>query len=262
MRRRLRQLDSLANTAAIRGVLSELKERCPSLSNLPDRKFRKLLLSIRHLETYSAKDTKRGRPTIFERELLDEVRSHLKAILSRETRDRISIQTFIGHYVPILDWPENVVRALERGDLSRLEAAQVARLTAYRLGVRQHEAAKIRVEIIYNHVRGKGSQTALREKVREALGELTLVSSEKMTEAVLQVDDWLRIDPEDRRHLFYEQMKDFFFALRDIRPEEIDDAMIDLMTRRADELMEVVHSIHLRRKQQAEKEKANNRFLI
>ena len=262
MRRRQRQPDSLANSAAVRGVLSELKERCPSLSKLPDRKFRKLLLSIRHLETYSAKDTKRGRPTLVERELLDEVRSQLKAILFRETGDRISIQTFIGHYLPILDWPEDVVRALERGDLSRLEAAQVARLTSYRLGVRLRDAAKIRGEIIGNHVRAKGSQTALREKVREALGELTLVSSEKMTEAVQQVDDLLRIDPEDRRHLFYEQMKDFFFALREIRPEEIDDAMIDLMTRRADELMEVVHSIHLKRKQQAQKEKGNKRFLV
>jgi len=121
------------------------------------------------------------------------------------------------------------------------------------------EAEKIRGEIIIGHVRSKGSQTALREKVREALCELTLVSSEKMTEAVERVDDLLRVDPEDRRHLFYEQMKDFFFALRDIRPEEIDDAMIDLMTRRADELMEVIHSIQLRRKQ---KEKPSLKFTI
>jgi hypothetical protein len=210
----------------------------------------------RRRSTYGRTDT------LFERELLDQVRSQLKAILFREAGDRISIQTFIGHYLPILDWPEDVVRALERGDLSRLEAAQVARLTSYRLGVRLRDAAKIRGEIIGNHVRAKGSQTALREKVREALGELTVVSSEKMSEAVQQVDDLLRIDPEDRRHLFYEQMKDFFFALREIRPEEIDDAMIDLMTRRADELMEVVHSIHLKRKQQAEKEKANIRFFV
>ena len=233
--------------------MSELKKRCPSLSSLPDRKLRKLLISVRHLETYPATDTNRGRPTNFDRELLDNVRLHLKAILSRDTRDRISIQTFIGHYLSILDWPENVVTALARGDMSRLEAAQVARLTAYRLGVKPREAVKIRDEIITGHVRSKGSQTALREKVREALGELTLVSSEKMTEAIERVDDLLKVDPKDRRHLFYEQMKDFFFALRDIRPEEIDDAMVDLMTRRADELMEVVHAIQLRRKQPKEK---------
>ena len=259
MRRRQRQPDFLANPAAVRGILSELKERCPSLPDLPDRKLRKLLLSVRHLETYSATDTNRGRPTIFERELLDEVRSHLKAILTRETGDRISIQTFVGHYLPILDWPENVVTALSRGDLSRLEAAQVARLTAYRLGVKPREAARIRDEIIGNHVRSGGSQTALRERVREALGELTLVSSEKMTEAIQRVDDLLRVNPEDRRHLFYEQMKDFFFALREVRPEEIDDATIELMTRRADELMEVIHSILWKRKQ---KEKTPVKFTV
>jgi hypothetical protein len=104
------------------------------------------------------------------------------------------------------------------------------------------------------------SQTALREKVREALGELTLVSTEKMTEEVQKVDDMLRIDPEDRRHLFYETMKDFFFGMRDIRPEEISDAEIDLLTKRADELMGIVYSIQMRRKQQAEK--ANKRFVV
>ncbi|MGH8500604.1 MAG: hypothetical protein ACRERV_17590 [Methylococcales bacterium] len=239
--------------------MSQLKDRCPSISGLPDRKLRKLLLAVRHQETYSATDTRRGRPTKFERELLDEVRLHLKAILSRETGDRISIQTFVGHYLPILDWPENVVTALARGDLSRLEAAQVARLTADRLGVKPREAVKIRDEIIMGHARSAGSQTALREKVREALGDLTLVSSEKMTEAVERVDDLLRVDPEDRRHLFYEQMKDFFFALRDIRPEEIDDAMLELMTRRADELMEVIHAIQWKRKQ---KEKPPLKFTI
>jgi hypothetical protein len=241
----------------VRAVLSELKRRCPSLSTLPDQKLRKLLLSVRHLETYPATDTKRGRPAKFERGLLNDARRHLKAILSRETGDRISIQTFIGHYVPILDWPPDVVTALARGDMSRLEAAQVARLTAERLGVKQREAAKIRDEIITGHARSGGSQTALREKVREALGEMTVVTSEKMTEAVQRVDDLLQVNPDDRRHLFYEQMKDFFFALRDIHPDELDDATLDLLVRRADELMEVIHSIQWKRKQ---KEKSIQKF--
>jgi len=243
----------------VRGVLSELKDHFPALSNFPDRKLRKLLLAVRHLETYPATDTKRGRPSKFDRELIENTTRHLKSILSRETEDRISVQTFVGHYLPILDWPDDVATALARGDLTRLEAAQVARLTAERLGVKPREAKRIRAEIISNHVRSQRSQTELREKVREALGELTIVSSEKMTEAVERVDDLLRVDPEDRRHLFYEQMKDFFFAMRDVRPEEIDDAMLDLMTRRADELMEVVHSIQRKRKQ---KEKPPLKFTI
>ncbi|MGH8710441.1 MAG: hypothetical protein ACREVA_03890 [Burkholderiales bacterium] len=149
--------------------------------------------------------------------------------------------------------------ALDRRDLSRLEAAQVARITADRLGVKQREAKRIRDEIISNHTRSGGSQNALREKVREALGELTLVTSEKMTEAVERVDDLLRVDPSDRRHLFYEQMKDFFFALRDIQPDEIDDVTLDILVERADGLMEVIHAIQWKRKQ---KEKAIRKLSI
>jgi hypothetical protein len=151
--------------------------------------------------------------------------------------------------MPILDWPENVAAALLRGDINRIEATQVSRLTADRLGIKEREAAKIREEIISNHVRSHDSQPAMREKVREALGELTIVTGEKMTEAVERVDALLDVDPADRRHLFYEVMKDCFFALRDISPDEIDDATIDLLTQQADELMAIVHSIKRRRKQ-------------
>jgi hypothetical protein len=172
----------------------------------------------RHQETYSATDTKRGRPAHFDRDMLIESGRHLKTILSRETNGRVSLQTFVGHYIPILDWPENVIAALLRGDLSRLEAAQVARLTADRLGIKEREATKIREEFISNHVRSHDSQTALREKVRESLGELTIMTGAKMTEAVARVDELLEVDPSDRRHLFYEVMKDCFFALRDISP--------------------------------------------
>lgn len=259
MRRRQRQNDNLASPAAVRMILAELRERCPALSAFNDRKLRKLLLAVRHMETYPTTDTKRGRPSGFDRDLLQDASRHLKAILERETGDRISIQTFAGHYLPILDWPEDVIAALDHHDLSRLEAAQVARITADRLGVKPREARAIRNEIISNHIRSGGSQTALREKVREALGELTLVTSEKMTEAVERVDDLLRVDPSDRRHLFYEQMKDFFFALRDIQPDEIDDATLDTLVERADGLMEVIHAIQWRRKQ---KEKTIRKFSI
>jgi hypothetical protein len=99
----------------------------------------------------------------------------------------------------------------------------------------------------------------LREKVHEALGEQTFVTTEKMTEAIQRIDDLLKVDPEDRRHFFYEQMKDFFFAMRDIEPEEIDDSTLDLLTQRADGLMEVIHSIQRKRRQ---REKKTPKFLI
>src|SRR5262249_24290871 len=210
---------------------------------------RKLLFAVRHKETYTATETRRGRPANFDQVLIEEVSRSLKSILQRQTEDRISVQTFVGHYMPILDWPDDIQIALTRGDLNRLESAQVARITAGRLGVKEREALKVRAEIIVNHVRSRGSQNSLREKVREVLGELTLVTSEKMLEAVRRVDEMLEVNPDDRRHLFYEQMKDIFFALRDIQPEEIDDEALGRLMRRTDELMEVIHSIWRRRKQ-------------
>lgn len=249
MHRRQRKQDNMASPAAVRAILSELQQHYPTLSGFSERKLHKLLFAVRHQETYPATETNRGRPTNFERELLEETSRHLKAILLRATGGRISVQTFAGHYMPMLNWPPDVVAVLARGELSRMEAAQVARMTAGKMGVKEREAAKIRAEIIGGHIRAQGSQSALREKVREALGELTLVTSEKMTVAVQQVDELLEVNPNDRRHLFYEQMKDFFFALREIQPDEIDDATLDLLVRRADELMEVIHSIYRRRKQ-------------
>lgn len=249
MRRRQRKVDGLASPAAVRALLSELQERCPALSGFSERKLRKLLIAVRHQETYSATATKRGRPPHFERGLLAETSRQLKAILARHTGGRISVQTFAGHYLPLLDWPPDVLAALVRSELSRLEAAQIARITAARLGVKERQAAQIRAEIIRAHARAQSSQTALREQVREVLGELTLVTSEKMTAAVARVDEMLEIDPADRRHLFYEQMKDLFFALRDIQPDEIDQATLDLLVRRADELMDIIFSVQRKRQQ-------------
>lgn len=249
MRRRRREQDDLASPKAVRAALDKLRARCPALYQASEKEIVRTLRAVRHVETYPATDTRRGRPGEFPREALLEVGRQLKAILERGTKGYISVQTFVGHYLPILEWPEDVVAALERGDINRMEAAQVARLTPHRLGLHWTQAAKVRRELVENHVRAGGSQNSLRARVRELLGELPAVTSEKMTEAVQMVDDLLRVNPEDNRHLFYEQMKDFFFALRDIQPDEIDDSTLDLLMQRADELMEVIHSIQRRRKQ-------------
>jgi len=44
-------------------------------------------------------------------------------------------------------------------------------------------------------------------------------------------------------------MKDFFSALRDIQPDEIDDATLDLLIERADVLRKVVFAVQRKRKQ-------------
>ena len=259
MRRRSREPNPLACPSTIREVLDELREQMPGAVPSSDKKWRKLLNAVKHVEDYSASETARGRPGHFDRELLLEVGRHLKGLLAKRSRGRVSLSSFISFYLPILDYPAEIREALENERINRVEASLLSRLTAERLEVSPQQARAIRREVLANHLRMEGSQNSLRNRVSELLGDQSLMTSENMTAAVQEVDELLRVDPEDRRHLFYEQMKDFFFALRDVRPEEIDDGTLDLMTRRADELMEVVHSIQRKRKQ---KEKPTPKFTI
>jgi hypothetical protein len=98
--------------------------------------------------------------------------------------------------------------------------------------------------------------------VAELLGDETIMTSANMAAAVGQVDDLLTVAEDDRRHLFYEQMKEFFFAVREIRPDEVDDQTLEEILEASDQLMGVIYKIRLKRKQQADKEKANKRFLL
>jgi hypothetical protein len=70
----------------------------PALYGFNERKLRRLLLAVRHFETYPATDTNRGRPGKFDPRLVEETCRRLKAILERETSGRISVQTFAGRF--------------------------------------------------------------------------------------------------------------------------------------------------------------------
>ena len=221
-----------------------------------------MLEAVRHIERYSAGDGRCGRPSNFDREQLLEVSRHVKAVLARQTQDRISLKTFISFYLPILNYPPDVIAALEKGEINRLEASLLSRLTPERLEVKPKQALTLRQEVLAHHLQIQGSQNSLRRRVGELLGAETLMTSENLTAAVQAVDDLLRVDEQDKRHLFYEQMKEFFFALREIRPEEIDDESLDEILSASDQLLIVIHKLHLRRRQQARAQEAKKSFVI
>lgn len=76
-------------------------------------------------------DTKLGRPARFAHEDLLRVDSTLRALLARETSN--GVRSFVGQYLPILNFPRDVRGPLERGDVNLFEAHQLTRLTAKRL---------------------------------------------------------------------------------------------------------------------------------
>jgi len=262
IRRRERTPDPLASVAEIRNVIDDLRGRCPDLIPFSEKEALRLMNAVRHVERRSASASKNGRPGHFPRERLLDVSRHLKAVLAKRYRDRISFSTFIGFCLPILKYPPDILDALEKGDITRLEAAQLARLTPEKLDVKPKKALAIRQEVLSNHLKLQGSQTQLRRRVAELVGDETIMNSENMVAAVSQVDDLLTVAEDDRRHLFYEQMKEFFYAMRDIQPEEIDDPTLEEILEASDQLMGVIHKIRLKRKRQSEKEKVDKRFLI
>ncbi len=62
-----------------------------------------------------------------------------------------------------------------------------------------------------------------------------------MTAFVARVDEVLEIVPQDTRHLFWEEMKRVFFAMRDTKMQDLDDVLIDFLA-----AMDGVANVHHR----------------
>ncbi len=247
-RRRTRRPDPLATPAGVRSICDALRQCCPELIPNSEQQLIKLLEAVRHVERRPASDTKRGRPPRWERHTLLAVAGHLKAVLERETQGRISLQSFTGQYLRLLRFPTDVQAALSRGDLNLGEATHLARLTAAKLEVSPQKASAVRAEVLRTHLLMKGMAQTLRARVGELLGEVVTISAEALTQVVQKVDELLEIDPSDKRHLFYEEMKRLFYAMRDIEPEDLDDESLERFMVVADEMSNVLNSLHTKRK--------------
>lgn len=245
-RRRHRELDPLASPEAVRSICQHLREQMPDTIPASEKHLERFLFAVRHVERRPATDTKRGRPSRWPREKLTEAASILRATLERETGGRVSVNSFIGQYLPLLRFPRDVTDALAEGQLNLHEAAQLARLTPTRLDCTPTAAKSARAEVLRAHLLAQGSQNSLRARVKEILGEVVTVSAVEMTAAVQQADELLEIDPSDKRHFLYEEMKRLFFAMKEIRPEDVDDQSLDEFLAAADQLSNAIHGIRQR----------------
>ena len=228
-RRRARRPDPLASAAAIEALLSSLRTSLPDLIPASHKNLSSLLNSVRGLYTRQPSEGKRGRPPRYTREELLRVDSKLRGLLGRETR--LSVRSFVGQYLPILDFPRDVREALERGDINLFEAHQLARLNARKLGGTDAEARSLRKRLLEAHLLAQGSGTLLRQRVKEALGEMREPDpTETEVMAVGKADELLEADPLDASHLFFEELRMISRALREIGPGELtDDDLSEIM---------------------------------
>ena len=196
-RRRQRAPDPLATPEAIRAVCQALRARMPDLIPSSEKHLLRFLYAVRHVERRPASDTKRGRPSRWRREDLMNAAGSLRAVLQRETSGRVSLNSFIGQYLQILDFPPDVQEALADGRLNLQEATQLARLTPERLGCPSAAARARRGETLRAHLAVQGSQTRLGARVKELLGVVAAaeISSAGMSSVVAKVDELLEVDP-------------------------------------------------------------------
>ncbi len=155
-------------------------------------------------------------------------------------------------YLRILHFPADVTLALEKDQINLQEAILLARLTAERLGMETLPAKQLRQEILDTHLQAKGSQNSLRLHVQDLLrAEAGVISSATMSEAVHKVDELLEVDPDDLRHLFFEQIRNLFYALKEIEPEEVTEADLERFSEASDKVFNIIQGIRQRRKRQA-----------
>jgi hypothetical protein len=251
-RRRTRRPDPLASSEGIERVLEDLRTSLPDLIPRQHKKLSSLLNSVRGLYMRQPTETKRGRPARYTREQLLRVDSVLRELLARETR--LSVRSFVGQYLPILDFPRDVREALERGDINLFEAHQLARLTAKKLGGTDAEARSLRKRLLEAHLLAQGSGTMLRQRVKEALGEMREPDpTETEVMAVGKADELLEADPLDASHLFFEELRMISRALREIGLEEVTDEDLSEIMPAVDQITLTLQKIARRREREQAK---------
>src|SRR5215212_1823794 len=103
-RRRRRTTDPLALPPAVRAVCHLLRDRMPDVIPSSEKELIRFLYAVRHVERRPTTDTRRGRPPQWPREKLIEAASQLRSLLERETQGRVSVNSFIGQYLPLLSF--------------------------------------------------------------------------------------------------------------------------------------------------------------
>ena len=204
-----------------------------------------MLRATRHIQRYSASDTKRGRPSHWKREDLLKVSTSLHDILECETSSHISIASFVDHYLRLLDFPADVLAALSRGEINLFEAAQLARVTAERFGNNASQSRRTRAELLSTHLQTKESGPRLRQRVNELLRASTgEVGEDKGNNTELNLEDF---DPYDPTHLFWDQIKQLGFALREITPNDVTEEEVDELLKASEPILTILARIQRRK---------------
>jgi hypothetical protein len=228
-----------------------LRAALPDIIPQRDKDLVRMLRAVRHIQRYTATDTRSGRPPRWPREQLLTVAARLTDILDRETPSHISLASFVDHYLRLLDFPAEIVDALTRSDINLFEAEQFARVTPERMGLTPAQARRMRADLLSTHLQTKASGERLRQRVNELLRSTHAAPAPAQEEdsPADAPEDFEDFDPYDSTHLFWEQIKQLGFAFREIRREDVTDQEIEELLEASEPIMAVLARIQRRKEQ-------------
>jgi hypothetical protein len=235
----------------VTSIFSRLRAALPEIIPQRDKDLIRMLRAARHIQRYSASDTKRGRPSHWKREDLIKVATRLNNILERETSSHLSLASFVDHYVRLLDFPADVLAALSKVEINLFEAAQLARVTAQRLGSTNGQARRTRADLLSTHLQTKESGPSLRKRINELLR--ATVNEAEAAEGTNFEKDLEDFDPYDPAHLFWDQIKQLGFALREISPNDVTEEEIDELLKASEPILTILARIQRRKERGAPK---------
>lgn len=247
--RRQRKAAPLASVEAVRSVVEQLRADLSEIIPQKNRELVRMLRAARHIQRYPATDTKRGRPSHWRREDLIKVSTSLNDILERETLSNISLSSFVDHYLRLLDFPADILQALSSGEINLFEAEQLARITPERFNSTSGRTKRVRADLLSAHLQTKASGAQLRLRINELFrASANEASPTEGTNFELDLEDF---DPYDPTHLFWDQIKQMGFALRDIRREDVSDEDIDELLKASEPVLTILAKIQRRREKRA-----------
>jgi hypothetical protein len=262
-RRRTRKTDPLASRAAVQGVIQKLRASLPNLIPKSDKELLSLLRATLYAERHPDIRTKRGRKAIWKDYELIKTASALRTIL-RETK-AVSVRSFVEHYLLIPSFPQDVAEALERGEINLFEAEQLARLVSSRTGIREEKMKKRRRAMLQTHIQSGESGARLKARIdallhlyknpedtAEPSAEAARFSPEVLA-AAAQLEAELEADRQDPDslvagigpdHFFYEYLQIIVSYMREVRPEEISDQVMERVMTLSEQLIQQLNAIY------------------
>ena len=277
-RRRTRKLHPLANATVIRTILAEIRAHFPALPLRRDVAVVKFLRAALHAVSQEPTYSGLGRPPKWGRETLQQAAAFVQSSLDRRTNGSLSFTSFVKHYCPMLDFPLDVLAALEGGQVTVFEAELLACVRPDRLGLAdEKEARQKRSEILMAHLRSHGTSTALRQRLRpeiltatkETLKSLSRQSlipnvepvveelqreiidefaeqveqSESVAELQREIDQYAeRVDKVDCTFLFVDSLTFLVQSMLKVDISKLSDSHVDGLLAKLDETVEVIRA--------------------